>query len=234
MNTFVLPTELLHSLVSTSHHKMERYITYKNKEALLDAVIAKDDTVLDVGFWGQGTSVDDPNWPHRFLLARADEVYGIDMEFDEERLPQDASHYKKGNAEHFNFEKKFDVIIAGDIIEHLSNPGNFLASCGANLAPDGKLVLTTPNCFNLFNLTEKLSKYEPTVNSDHTMYFNYKTLSKLLLKNGYTVESIAYVYTLDPHHKESWKKKFLNLLYALLAGLTDKFMETLVVVATKK
>ncbi len=213
---------------------MKRYTTYHDKRALILATVGKDDVALDVGFWGQGTSIDDPNWPHRFLQDAAKEVYGIDMDFDDARLPGPKERYVKGNAERFEIPVRFDVVFAGDLIEHLSNMGDFLASVRAHLSPRGRLVLTTPNCFNLFNLTEKLSKYEPTVNSDHTVYFNYKTLGKLLEKNGFEVERFAYVYRLDTHHAESWKKKFLNLVYRFLSLFTDKFMETLVVVAVPK
>lgn len=210
---------------------MRRYTTYQNKKELAEKTITNTDTVLDIGFWGQGTSIDDPMWPHRFLIDRAKQVYGIDMEYDESKLPQGKEYYQKANAEDFSFGTKFDAIVAGDLIEHLSNPGLFLSSCKKNLASGGRLILTTPNCFNLFNLTEKLSKYEPTVNSDHTMYFNYKTLSRLLAKNGYRVKETAYVYALDTHHQESIKKKFLNIVYRTLSLFTDKFMETLVIIA---
>lgn len=213
---------------------MIRYTTYQDKKALINGTIHEGDTVLDVGFWGQGTSVDDPAWPHRFLIARAKQVYGVDMEYDDAKLPQESKFYKKGNAENTVFDTKFDVVFAGDLIEHLSNPGQFLTACAKQLSANGRLVLTTPNCFNLFNLTEKLSKYEPTVNSDHTMYFNYKTLGKLLEKNGFTVSDTAYVYALDTYHQESIKKKFLNIVYRFLSLFTDKFMETLVVIAVRK
>jgi len=95
------------------------------------------------------------------------------------------------------------------------------------------LIITTPNCFNLFNLAEKISKNEPTVNYDHTCYFNSKTLSKLLEKNGWKVEKIDYLYTLDVNFKESWKKIFLNYLYSFLSKFTSKYIETLVIVAVK-
>ncbi len=207
---------------------------YHDKKELIAALIDKDSVVLDVGFWGQGTSIKDPSWPHRFLMAQTKKVYGIDIDYDESSLPQDPSFYKKGNAEEFDFGMQFNVIFAGDLIEHLSNPGSFLVSCKKNLTPNGRLILTTPNCFNLFNLTEKISKYEPTVNKDHTMYFNSRTLKKLLEKNGFSVTDISYVYTLNPTFRESIKKRILNACYFILSKLTDKYTETLVIVAMKQ
>ena len=204
---------------------------YRDKRALIAALIQKDASVLDVGFWGQGLAYDDPEWPHAWIKAETENAYGIDLDFDASKL-EHPEHYFRANAEQFDLPVKFDTIFAGDIIEHLSNQGLFLASCSRNLKPDGKLILTTPNCFNLFNIAEKITKTEPTTNSDHTCYYNSKTLKKLLQKNGWEVTSIDFLYTLNPKFKESWKKKFLNFLYEIFSWWTPKFIETLVVVAT--
>lgn len=202
---------------------------YYDKKELLTAHVRKEDVVLDVGFLGQGIKQDNPAWPHALLKRLAKEVYGLDLALGDPFKGD--PHYAEASAEHFSFPVKFDVIFAGDLIEHLSNPGLFLESCAAHLKPGGRLILTTPNTFNLFNMAEKLTKREPTINPDHTFYFNSKTLQKLLEKNGMEVQEMNFLYTLGYDHPESWKKKFLNVLYGLLSRVTDKFGETLVVVA---
>lgn len=207
--------------------------TYQNKTQLISQSIKESDVVLDIGFWGQGVSVDDPNWVHNLLKSKSSEVYGLDLGFDESRL-DNKEHYRKASAENFDFSVKFDVIFAGDLIEHLSNPGLFLDSCARNLKEGGRLILTTPNCFNLFNMTEKLSKSEPTVNKDHTCYFNIKTLRQLLIKNGWVIAEDSFLYSLEVRYRQSWKKMILNIIYSLLSRFTNKFMVDLVVVAIKK
>lgn len=202
---------------------------YRDKSALLASFLDKTTRVLDVGFWGQGSTIRDMKWPHRMIQERAGEVYGIDLNYDE-TLVSPADHYKKSSAENFDFNVKFDVIFAGDIIEHLSNPGMFLDACKRNIASNGVLVITTPNCFDLFNMAEKLTKREPTVNKDHTCYFSEKTILQLLKKNGWQGE-IHHMYTLDYEHQESWRKKILNVIYFLLSKITTKFIGTIVVVA---
>ncbi len=202
---------------------------YRTKKDLIDASIRGSDTVLDIGFAGQGIQEGDERWPHLLIKRRAADVYGVDLDLPEAYLHD--PHYQQASAEEFSFETRFDVIFAGDLIEHLSNPGLFLQACQAHLKPAGRLILTTPNTFNLFNLAEKLTKREPTVNPDHTFYFNDKTLTVLLRKNHFNVRSADYIYTLGYDHEESWKKRFLNGIYGLLSGFTDKFMETLVITA---
>lgn len=206
--------------------------TYQNKKELILGLIKETDVVLDLGFWGQGVPSDSANWVHALLKSRSKDVYGLDLDFDKEKF-SDSSHYKKGSAECFDFEIKFDVIFAGDVIEHLSNLGLFLDSCRNNLKKDGRLIITTPNCFSLFSLTEKLSKDEPTVNKDHTVYFNKKTVGQLLAKNNFYVENFSYIYSLELDYRESLKKFLLNKVYWVLSKFTNKFLETLVVVARK-
>ena len=202
---------------------------YYDKKELIQKQIQASDLVLDVGFLGQGVQEGNDKWPHSLLKKYARDVYGVDLELTEKYAHN--MHYKAMSAEEFSFPITFDCIFAGDIIEHLANPGLFLECCKRHLSPEGRLVLTTPNTFNLFNLAEKLSKREPTVNADHTCYFNSKTLKKLLEKNGMETTEINFLYNLGYEYEESWKKKFLNVLYRLLSLFTDKFVETLVIVA---
>lgn len=203
---------------------------YKNKEELIRSVVRKEDSILDVGFWGQAVSIKDDNWPHNLLKKYGGDVYAFDLDFDETKVsPRD--HYFKASAEDFSIPRQFDVVFAGDLIEHLSNPGLFIRAAKKHLKPGGRLIITTPNCFNLFNLTEKLSKTEPTVNIDHTCYFNSKTLKRLLEKNGLSDISFDFLYTLGVKHRQSWKKRALNVLYALLARFTPKYVETIVAIA---
>lgn len=202
---------------------------YKNKEEIISTLVKNTDIVLDVGFWGQGVSIKDPNWVHSILKKNAKVVYGLDTDFEENRL-DNKEHYIKSNAENFSFPVKFDVIFAGDLVEHISNLGLFLDACKHNLKPHGRLIITTPNCFGLFNMAEKITKREPTVNSDHVCYFNEKTLKQLLSKNGWRVVSFDSLYSLENQFKESWKKKTLNVIYRIISFFTTKFIETIVVV----
>ncbi len=206
---------------------------YKNKRELIEKEIDSTEAVLDVGFLGQGVTRGDHNWPHQLIKNRTKDTYGLDLEIPQGKdFPE--NRYFEGSAESFNLPISPDIIFAGDLIEHLSNPGLFLGSSSKHLKPNGKLIITTPNCFSLFNLAEKLTKTEPTVNKDHTCYFNLKTLTQLLNKNGWQVESVGYIYTLDVLYKESWKKKLLNLIYNLVSHITPKFLETIVVIAKKQ
>jgi 2-polyprenyl-3-methyl-5-hydroxy-6-metoxy-1,4-benzoquinol methylase len=207
---------------------------YKDKRALIARYVRKGTKVLDVGFAGQAVTADDPVWPHALLKQAGAEVWGLDLELADE-YAQDP-HYVAADAEAFSLPERFEVIFAGDVIEHLSNPGAFLTRCRAHLAPGGVFLITTPNAFNLFTMSDMLTHREPQVHPEHTMYFTGTTLTRLLTNNGLAVQEIGTLFTQPFRAKpgtrrESMKKRLLNALYRLLSKKTDKFVETLVVVA---
>ena len=96
-----------------------------------------------------------------------------------------------GNAEEklpYN-EDMFDVVIAGEIIEHLTNPKNFLEECYRVLKPNGVLILTTPNvCFLLSRIKVLFGKLPYASAPFHFQYFTLSSLKKLLNESGFTIE----------------------------------------------
>ncbi len=76
---------------------------------------------------------------------------------------------------YFGRERKFDLIIAGDVIEHLPNPGLFLESCRNVLSPNGQIVITTANSFGIVRFIKGLL-YHESVHREHTAYYSHKTL----------------------------------------------------------
>lgn len=203
---------------------------YKNKKELIQSVVGPHDKVLDIGFWGQANTAERDEWPHRIILDITSQVWGVDLTYDENAIP-DPRRYQRASAENFSFTEKFTVIIALDLIEHIPNPGLFLERVERHLAPGGRLILSTPNAFNLFVIAGKFSRIEPPVNRDHVAYYNRPTIQVLLAKCGWSIERFGFIYTLGDLHRESLKKKILNLVYYLLSQVTDKFYETLVIIA---
>ena len=84
-----------------------------------------------------------------------------------------------------------DLVVAGEIIEHLDAPGPFLRAMLALVRPDGELVLTTPNAYRLLNFLTPLSGWE-LVHPDHTSWQSPRTLRTLLERSGWEVEGMAY------------------------------------------
>jgi 2-polyprenyl-3-methyl-5-hydroxy-6-metoxy-1,4-benzoquinol methylase len=51
------------------------------------------------------------------------------------------------DAERMNFDRKFDMIIAGDVLEHMSNPCLFLQQVSSLLSDGGELIIAVSHAF---------------------------------------------------------------------------------------
>ena len=81
--------------------------------------------------------------------------------------------------------REYDVIIAGEILEHLGNPGNLLKAL-RKLFPETMLVITVPNAFSAVGLEWVKRGYE-NCNREHTCWYSWHTLFELVTRCGYFV-----------------------------------------------
>lgn len=97
---------------------------------------------------------------------------------------------------------QWDFMILGEILEHVDNPCNFLATLN-NLYRNNvdKIIISVPNAFCYYNFRNIQDGFE-MINSDHRSTFSAYTLNKILHIAGFTLADLYYV---DPiykfHHK---------------------------------
>lgn len=81
--------------------------------------------------------------------------------------------------------QQFDVITAGEILEHLYYPENVVQKIVSRLQPEGLFIGSIPNAFNLKNRLRYLAgskKGTPLEDPTHITQFTYTELSGLLKK----------------------------------------------------
>jgi 2-polyprenyl-3-methyl-5-hydroxy-6-metoxy-1,4-benzoquinol methylase len=127
------------------------------------------------------------SWLHGILRNNFLHVVGIDIDEGNVKTLQ-ALGYQDiylQSAEHFSLPQKFNTIVAGEVIEHLANPGLFLERVVAHLAPGGIAIITTPYPFSLLYGLYALSKYPKTCqNPEHTSWFCPRTFQTLVYRSG--------------------------------------------------
>lgn len=95
---------------------------------------------------------------------------------------------------------KFEIIVAADIIEHLSCPGAMLDGIKRFCTDSSQVIITTPNAFGLLNFVRfLLGRFRE--GEEHVMTFNAINLSNLLTRHGYRIER------LDTCHQSTAERK---------------------------
>ena len=156
--------------------------------------LIKGKKILDVGCVEHSSSAKDKNpfWVHDFLKSNGN-VLGIDiLKNDVDILKKEGYNMIVADAETFELQREFDIIFAGELIEHLSNPGLFLQQSKKHMNKNSLLILTTPNTFyspRLFGCIGKLTD-DPLVNEEHTNWFSPTTIKTLLEREGFDVLEI--------------------------------------------
>jgi len=93
--------------------------------------------------------------------------------------------------------ESFDVVLCGDVIEHLRDPGAALARLRPFLAAGGRLVVSTPNIANwAMRLSLLAGRWRYTdrgfLDRTHTHLFTRRTLVETIERAGYRIERIDF------------------------------------------
>ena len=87
---------------------------------------------------------------------------------------------------------RFDLVVAGDIIEHLSRPAAMLRQIGRLLRPGGQLLLSVPNFGHWYPRTRVLVgsfgyDRRGILDDTHLRFFTRATLRRLVQRSGFDV-----------------------------------------------
>ena len=156
-------------------------------------------------------------WLHKHIADSAQYVLGVDyLKEDVEKAKRLGFNFIHANAERLYeyVHETFEVCVAGELIEHLANPGLFLKSVHRVLEPGGVLIITTPNAFAFGNIY-RIVRYALRLpvrpdNAEHKAWYDLFTLRQLLESAGFTVEEMR---TIRPERESSTVQRIKTLLY---------------------
>ena len=191
------------------------------------------------------------NWPytieamdggtllHKDLAEVSPELYGFD--YDQEGIDVLASKgyanlYRADleNLDEVELDTQFDVIIAGEMIEHLNNPGRFLQGIKRFMNRETRLVITTINAYSgmrflVYGLRGQGGKLEP-VHPDHVSYYSYSTLKLVLERHGFTIEKFMF-YDIGDEHRP-YNSTLRNLINDVCVKIAPQWADGVIAVCT--
>jgi len=168
--------------------------TYRDRyESIRPHVVGR--SVLDLGA-GSGYARED--WFHQLIRGDAAETVGVELSPDfVTGAKSKGVDLVQGDAETIRLGRTFDVVFAGELIEHLSCFTGLLETAKAHLQPGGRLILTTPNAFAFSNFVYRVGG-KALVHTEHTCWFCEDTLRQLLERSGFRVVDVGYLKHTTP------------------------------------
>lgn len=147
---------------------------------------------------------------HVRLRESAAELIGVDtdpraLELLADQGDDDLIHLRGPLTEQLHEIPPVDLIIAGEVIEHVDDAGSFLDALRTVMVRDGaELALTTVNAYCALRAVQyawpRAGRLSEPVHPDHVAYYSLRTLGLLCARHQLTVEDEAF-YDLGAEHR---------------------------------
>ncbi len=117
---------------------------------------------------------------------------------------QFGEYFEVSDLKDYKDEKKFDLIIATELIEHLPDPVGFVQKCKGLLEKEGRIIITTPN--KDYNGDAVWKTDLPPV---HTVWLSRKSFEKMAKMHG-----LRYDFTDMSGYVSNSENQLVNLLFS--------------------
>ncbi len=196
--------------------------------ALLES-LSRDQRVLHIGFADHSVLIADKmntsQWLHGRLINAAKSCVGVDI--DEEAVDQArelgvpdvyALNLLNPDPRHPVLEEEFDVVILGEVLEHIPAPAEFLEAVTSTIGrPGQRIVVTVPNAWS-YRALRSVAKGHECINTDHRFWFTPYTLAKLFVDSGLAVERIMLCPSPPPPTPTSFRGRAAHRVISGKAG----------------
>ncbi len=157
--------------------------------------------ILHIGFTDYPFTTEriaDKSLLHLQLKEVAKEIYGLDA--DEKAITMYADATGDRNNSYCDITSVYpesallfepDIILLGEVLEHLQNPHEAINILYNQFANGTKLLVTVPNYMALDNIAASLHKTE-SVHPHHYWYFSSYTLLRLFAAEKFTLEQLHF------------------------------------------
>ena len=155
--------------------------------------LANGKDVLDVGFVGHmAESANDDSWLHARLRRSAKSCLGVDiLEPEVARLRELGYDALCADLAAAPLDRTFDLIVCGEVFEHLPSPHSMLLNLSRMLRAGGRIVVTVPNPWYVNVVLKSVVGRRAYIdNVDHVCWFDPATMAELAERAG--LKLVAY------------------------------------------
>jgi 2-polyprenyl-3-methyl-5-hydroxy-6-metoxy-1,4-benzoquinol methylase len=190
--------------------------------------LAEGRRVLDLGVVDHTSQSDRrDHWLHGQLAKVAGTILGIDIiENEVELLRQrgfavECMDVTAGELP----EGEWDLIVAGELVEHLACPGGLFDAAASLLAENGRFILSSPNPYALWRVVQNL-RNRPYENADHSLLLSPWGIVELAERAGLRLRSFRGIGS----RPEGWKALLVDsaVRHRLLPLVPETTCESLI------
>lgn len=147
-------------------------------------------------------------------------VYGIDI--DDSLIEKATERFPEINFKCVDCGKElpfpndfFDIVWAGDVIEHITDTDIFVNEINRILKKDGLFIMSTPYHGLIKNILIAVLNFEGHFNPEfpHYKFFTIKSLKNILEKRGFSIFTVNYIGRFRP---------ISNNMFVVCQKITDK------------
>ena len=168
--------------------RLKNWLDFQFYKPILKSLNPQTLSVLDIG-GGTGEVAD--------MLKKYDKrvTYTeiVDIDQGAQKIAQDKGHvYSISTIEDFYTEKKFNLILLLNIIEHVANPETLINKVGQMLSPDGVIIIKTPNSDSLDARLFRNHYWGGLHCPRHWVIFSNNSFKKMLFRTNLLIKKIAF------------------------------------------
>jgi SAM-dependent methyltransferase len=157
-----------------------------------ESLISEEDSVLDIGCWSGEKVLE--------LSKKTKNAYGMDIDSSKLKFanPKIKNKLKKGDiTKKVPFSRKFDWIILGEVLEHVSDDEIALKNISKSLKGGGKLILSTPRSVKFFEFWDPAWFRWKFLNGQKHYHYTKKDLFGKLRKQDLEVKEYYIQYNIS-------------------------------------
>ena len=189
----------------------------EKKSKIVELCTAK--SVLDVGCVGQDIDYFNPFWIHNLIKEVCTVIDGVDIDVEGIRLLNEKGYSVCLAEDLQSLNKKYDIVLMSDVIEHVNDPVAFLSFYSKFLNESGKMVIATPNAHGIRNFTSILLRNDYSLNHEHTFWLCPKTISEIADRADL---KFADFFWLKEYFKMKDLKGIMNKIVYMINSLLQK------------
>jgi SAM-dependent methyltransferase len=168
--------------------RVKRWLDARQFRAVLRQLHAPTLQVLDVG-GGGGWLLD----LIRKLDARVRHTQIVDLDAAAAKAAREKGHeFACQRIEDFSSERKFDLVLLMNLIEHVEAPREVLANITRLLAPGGLVLIKTPNIDSLDARVFRRSYWAGLHVPRHWVLFTRESFDRALIGSGLRIRKFSY------------------------------------------